>query len=93
MSSSNNGGYGFSTGHLLSPNRAYSSRTGLYSIELLVKAIPMEIPKPTQAVSKMLGCKLTAGPHWQASIQSGACLQCQRLSSSFQWGAWQQTRP
>lgn len=37
--------YEISTSHLLSPNKASSSGTGLYSTELLVDGWPMEIPK------------------------------------------------
>lgn len=40
-----NGKYEISTSHLLSPNKASSSGTGLYSTELLVNGGPMEIPK------------------------------------------------
>ena len=45
MKSPNNEEDGASIGHFLLPNRSYSSRTGLDSSELLVKAIPMGIPK------------------------------------------------
>lgn len=57
MSSPNNGRYGFLTGHLLSPNRAYRSRT-----------IPMEIHKQPRLLRQwVVFHKLTAGPHCQAS--------------------------
>lgn len=40
--------------HLLLPNEASNSRTGLHSIVLLAKRVPMEIPKITQAVVKTM---------------------------------------
>jgi hypothetical protein len=38
------GGYRASIGHLLSPNEASSSRTGLHSIEFLAKGIQWKSP-------------------------------------------------
>ena len=53
MKLSNDKGHRAPAGHLLSPNEAFSTRTGLlHLIELLAKGVPWE-PETTQAIVKM----------------------------------------
>ena len=44
MKCPNNGGHRFPTGHLLSPNEAFSARTGLHLIELSVNGVSWKSP-------------------------------------------------